>query len=285
MNTQAPQTLAQAFEQLRSGLEMKATLKTHINQEQTRCREHLQKKWPGADIFFSGSYGRSTKIEPLNDVDLFVARRDSFPEIGKIPTPGEALLQELLRHLQELFPGQVRMQTRSIGITCSGFRMDVVPAFKRNGGGFFLADRSLPGPHWRFTDPRKQQQFTADQDRACGQMATPLVKMFKRWKAQQHLGLKSFHLEVMVLRSLSGKPISYPVGAQQVMEKLQYAIQKPCGDPGGSGGKLDDYLTDAQRHQIAERAQQHAQCLKEALVFDQAKQHAEALQRFRKVFG
>lgn len=289
MNNNGP-LLKQSFEQLRVGLEMKPDHKRAIDAAQTRCREHLQKKWPGAEVFISGSYGRSTKIEPIKDIDLFVAKRDSYPEIQKIPITGHDLLLELQGLLREPFGSEPfvsepRKQKRSMGLAFPGFRMDVVPAVKRNGGGYFIADLDLPSPHWRFTHPKKQKEFTAKQDQSCGQMAVPLVKMFKHWNTIHHLGLKSFHLEVMVLRSLSAKPESYAAGAQQVLSKLVSAIQQSCGDPGESGGKLDEYLSGPQRARISDLAQAHATLLKEAQVFDQAKQGLEAQVRFKKVFG
>lgn len=281
-------TLAQAFDLFRRTIEMKKELIQRINAQEKPLREGLQKRWPGAEVFFTGSYGRSTKIEPITDVDVFLVRPEQFKEIGKITLSRDTLMAEVKAELQKLFPQQfIRQQTRSLGIQFQDFRIDVVPAVKRTGGAYFISDNSPGTADWRFTNPKKQAEFTAQVDRTTQQMATPLTKMMKVWNREQRVGLKSFHVEVMVLRALSAKPASYAEGVKLLFEKLEHAIKKSCGDPGESGGKVDDYLDlrIGARGQASAQAKRAADQMKEALALVTLKREAEAIRLVGNIFG
>lgn len=279
-------TLAQAFDQFRRSIEMKRELIQAITAQQTPLRERLQKRWPGSKLFFSGSYGRSTKIEPISDVDLFMVRPEQYREIGKIPISQEQLLSEVNAEVRMLFPHHtIRLQTRSLGIVLPQFRIDLVPAFSRTGGGFFIPDRTQGTPDWRFTHPEKQLEFTKSVDQVTGQMATPLVKMVKVWNRNRHVGLKSYHVEVLVLRALNGKPSSYAEGLKTLFERLEHAIKRPCGDPGESGGTLDVYLDAHTRTRASDEAKRAALKMTEALGLVTLKREAEAIRLVADLMG
>jgi len=281
-----PATLAQAFDLFRRSVEMKPDLVQAITARQTPLRERLQKRWPGSKVFFSGSYGRSTKIEPINDVDLFVVRSEQYREIGKIPIPRDQLLEELSAVVREVFPNQTpRRQNRSLGILFPEFRIDVVPAFARTGGGYFIPDRGTGTPDWLYTNPDKQAAFTAAIDRSTGQMATPLVKMMKVWNRNRSVGLKSYHVEVMVLRALNGKPPSFAEGMKTLFERIEHAIKRSSGDPGESSGTLDAYLDPHSRDRAAEEARQAATKMTEALGLVSLKREMEAIRIVADLIG
>lgn len=279
-------TLAQAFDAFRRSIEMRRDLIQAITAQQTPLRERLQKRWPGAKVFYSGSYGRSTKIEPITDVDLFVVRPEQYREIGKIPISRDQFLDETLTALREVFPTQnIRRQTRSLGILFPEFRIDLVPAFSRSGGGYFIPDRGQGTPDWLFTHPEKQAAFTASLDRDTGQMATPLVKMMKVWNRNRVVGLKSYHMEVMVLRALDGKPPGYASGMKTLFERLEHSIKRSCGDPGESGGKLDTYLDGMSRERASQEARRAAGKMAEAVGLVTLKREAEAIRIVADLMG
>lgn len=279
-------SLAQTFDHFRDAIEMKPELKSTITVQETRLREGLQKRWPSSTLFFSGSFGRKTKIEPISDVDIFMVRPEQYREIGRIPISQEQLLNEVTAEVRLLFPHHtIRLQTRSLGIVLPQFRIDLVPAFSRTGGGYFIPDRSPGTPNWRFTHPDKQLEFTKSVHQATGQMAIPLVKMVKVWNRNRHVGLKSYHVEVLVLRALSGKPSSYAEGLRTVFERLEHAIKRPCGDPGESGGTLDTYLDAHTRARASEEAKRAAAQMTEALGLVTLKREAEAIRLVADLMG
>ena len=85
---------------------------------------------------------------------------------------------------------------------------DVVPAFKRTGGGYEIPDTQAG---WIATNPKQHHELTTKKNTACGEMWVPFVKMVKG--ANRELGEPvepSFLLEVMALRPRPGavRPLS-----------------------------------------------------------------------------
>lgn len=284
------QTLPQYFNELLLTLTIDDELERRINETHRRVVTAVQKRWKNVQPFYSGSYGRKSKIAPINDVDLFLVLDEECKEIAAIRHQPDALLEELAKILTEdgiATEAQLRMQRRSLGLLLPEVRFDLVPALRRKGGGFYIMDRealSRGAASWLFTDPKKHERFTKEKCQANSQ-ALPLIKLVKRCVRVRKIAIKSFHLEVMVLRAIDGspKPAGYAEGLAALFEKLAHAVGRPCGDPGESGHKIDDYLQQAERDDAAQFFREAWTEMKQALT-EAKRVPAGALQRVRALF-
>ena len=106
----------EAFENLRSGLEITQTEKGFASRKHKEIRDHVGAEWELSDDFLTGSYSRETKTKRLKDVDIFVVLvADGAQEILRKKDPYSPLLVVSLA-----------------GTACSGGLLSALPP---SGGG------------------------------------------------------------------------------------------------------------------------------------------------------
>lgn len=270
--------LAQVFNQFKDNLKVRDGLREQVNNRQTRLRTELMARDEVTDVFLTGSWARGTRIEPLNDLDLFMV-------LKKAPGTSPQTLEWTRDRLRALYKDtEIRIQARSVGIRFQDFSFDVVPATPHINfpeGGYVIPDGK---GEWMRSNPKKHREFAGKRDQELGSMGIPLVKMFKCWKREHQLKIKSFHLEVMVLNLTSGKPTSYVEGARRVFCALPNQLELPCWDPARIS-RLDETLDASERARVAAAANEAATLLKAAQKLDGEKKYPEARALCRKVFG
>lgn len=269
-------TLAQTFDQFRRNLDLGAGQQQQISERREPLIKEVQQTFRSPAVRPIGSHARGTNIPPVGDIDLMLVL-----ERSRSDTP-TLLLAEVREALGKKYPN-IRLQNRSVGILFRDFRFDIVPALRRPRGGYHIPD-SQAG-QFIFTNPEQHNEFAKRVDRETGAMAIPIVRMLKSWNRQQHIGLKSFHLEVMVLRALGTKPKSYIEGARDALRSMARAVRSSCGDPGESGNRLDTYLSDIERAHVSRQCEQASEQLTRAILLEQQGDLAEAIRLARAVFG
>ena len=123
-------TRAQAFERLRSNLELTAPQETTVAARQTSVRAAVARQLPVVDTFLTGSYRRQTLIGPLKraDVDIVVVLDREYKKRGPravLELVKKALLVEYTK------TPEISRNGQAVTITFSDFIVDVVPAFVR----------------------------------------------------------------------------------------------------------------------------------------------------------
>lgn len=252
-------TLERSFEIFRNNLYFDPGLLQQVTERRGRLIGLLQSAWSPAKILPIGSWARGTAVPQLKDIDLMVVLNGLTPE-QRTPSVILGDFESKLRVGYQAI--SMRKQSRSIGLRFEDFAFDVVPALAKPSNGYHIPDLDDPR-RWIFTNPEKHLELAVEADRRCGAMAIPLVKMLKVWNVNNTAGLKSFHLEVMVLRALKQQQPSYAAGAQLVFESLARDVKDPCGDPGGSDNRLDTYL-QANRSAVVQKLEDAARRMKEA---------------------
>lgn len=270
-------TLAQAFERFRANLVLGAGQQQQISERRARLIPLLQETFQSPAVRPIGSHARGTNTPPVDDIDLMLVLNRPRPAHPRL------LLEELRDTLAGKKYRDVRLQNRSVGILFDDFRFDIVPALARSRGGYDIPD-SKTGK-WIFTNPEQHIELARQKDQATGAMAIPIVRMLKSWCRQKGIGLKSFHLEVMVLRALGRKPASYAEGTRDALGSVAQAVRSSCGDPGQSGNVLDTYLSPSQREQIARQCAEARDQLTSAIRLEQQGDAAGAIRLARAVFG
>jgi hypothetical protein len=274
-----------AFANLRSQLEITKSEQDLAKRRHTEIRDVVVDAWQLEDHFLTGSYRRQTKTKRLKDVDIFVVIDSNGPQAGLRQKGPAALLAELKEILDEKYDSVVIDQmacTIDFGGDEEIVSFDVVPAFKRKGGGWEIPDTERG---WIATNPKRHHVLTTEKNDACDEKFVPFVKMVKG--ANRELGDAvdpSFLLEVMGLEL-----VSEPFGRYQDELNWFFAtaadeIGRDWPDPVGIGPDVNS-MTSSERSKAA-TALRDAQQIAESAVWleDEGKERA-AVEEWRKLFG
>jgi hypothetical protein len=235
-----PITIKQGFEVLKQNLEITTLQSSTVSTRQQTVRDAVAKELIVVDDFLTGSYRRNTMIAPLNeaDVDIFTVLDAKYYDAN-----GQAnLLDRVKRVLRNTYqtPDMSR-NGQAVTISFSDFKVDVVPAFNRSGGGYLIPDSILK--RWISTDPKKHVVTWSSANQAHNGDLVPLIKMIKAWNKTHSTLLRSFHLETLILNILNNVTISdFPSGVRYVFDKARTQVLLPTVDPAGYGGDIGAYL-------------------------------------------
>jgi hypothetical protein len=224
-------TITEAFEKLRSNLEITGLQEETVSTRQQNVRDALEDDFTILDSFLTGSYRRSTMISPLKeaDVDIFIVLDPSYYSDG-----GQTkLLKSVKTALRKTYPKtpDISPDGHAVTITFTDFKVDVVPSFYRKGGGYLIPDTQLG--RWLATDPKKHVEIWSTANKAHKGAFVPLIKMLKGWNKSRSV-LRSFHLETLALSVLENVTIcDFPSGVRFVFDKARDKISKNLPDPAG----------------------------------------------------
>lgn len=245
-------TIFDAFNQFRSNLEITSLQESTTSTRQQNVREAVEAGFVVQESFLAGSYRRHTMIAPLSaaDIDVFVVLDPKY----YAPSGQGALLASLMATLKTRYPKtpKIKPAGQAVTITFTDFEVDVVPGFRRKGGGFLIPDASMN--RWIATDPKEHVQMWSVLNKGHNGMMVPLIKMMKCWNRLQGYPLRSFHLEVMVMHVLQGVVITdYPSGVRWVFDKMRAAIWAKIADPAGYSDDIAPWLSPGDRERLSRR--------------------------------
>jgi len=245
-------SIEEGFRLLRSNLEITNLQATAAATRQASVRRALEDDFEIHESFLTGSYQRNTMIGPLKeaDIDIFFVLDSKY-----YGADGQAsLLAAIKRALRKTYTQtpDISPDGQAVTITFTDFKVDVVPGFYRQGGGYLIPDSERG--RWIQTDPKKHVELWSAANKAHTQNLVPLLKMVKGWNKSRNL-LRSFHLECLVLSVLEGVEITnFPSGLRYVFDKARAKIEYKLADPAGYSDDVAAYLTDAKQMQtIIER--------------------------------
>lgn len=279
-------TITQGFEQLRQNLEITGLQSETVSSRQLSVRSALDDGLTVVETFLTGSYRRSTMIAPLKEADVdIVAVMDPsyFEQWG-----GQAsLLDKVRRVLLKRYPTTPRISRdgQAVTIQFTDFFVDVVPAFKRQGGGFLIPDSIQKT--WIATDPKKHVDVWAEANKKHGFKLVPIIKMVKAWNKLHSELLRSFSLEALILQTLSNVNISdYPSGVRYFFDKARTQIRSGVYDPAGYGGNVVSYLDTYEKvNQVVTRLESAYQRAIDAEGYEQRGRTDLAFDKWRMIFG
>jgi hypothetical protein len=245
-------TRDQAFEKLRSNLELTGLQEKVIATRQTNVRAAVASQLSVVDDFLSGSYRRHTMIGPLKsaDVDIIVVLDRSYRERGPravLELVKKALLVEYTR------TPTISRNGQAVTITLSDFIVDVVPAFVRPWWkwdvGWDICDSGSNS--WISTNPKKHVDISSAANKAHGGDLVPRIKQLKAWNVTVGSPLHSFHLEALAW-SIFGTSWWWNNGKRSDWASVRFFFDKARGqlrhqlhDPAGTGSDVATYLQGA----------------------------------------
>lgn len=284
-------TRTQAFDGLRSNVELTDLQEKTVAERQDRVRDAVAEQLTVTDRFLTGSYRRHTLIGPLKeaDVDVVVVLDRSYRARGArsvLDLVRSALLAEYTR------TPKISRNGQAVTVTFSDFVVDVVPAFARpwwSSGGWEICDSA--SDNWITTNPKKHVELSASANRVHGGHLVPRVKQLKAWNRAADEPLRSFHLEALAWSIFGMSWLWHEsvrsdwASARCFFDKGRDALRHNLCDPAGSGSDLGAYLTGSSlKKAIAKLPAAHDRCVrgeKAAKEGDVAKMH----EAYAGVFG
>jgi hypothetical protein len=160
-----------------------------------------------ANRFYVGSYGRSTAIPSVSDVDLLYelpaglyAKFDGYESNGQ-----SALLSAVRDSLRSTYPtsaiagdGQVVVINFSDGI-----RFEVLPAFRNQGGGYTFGD-SNSGGTWRTCKPKQEIQEFSNRNSDCNGNLVELARMVRAWRDHNNVPMSGMLIDTLAYQFIAG---------------------------------------------------------------------------------
>lgn len=250
--TRVPTTIPAAFAQLRSNLEITDLQASTTSTRQENVRDAVAKGMTLVDprSFLTGSYARSTMIAPLSgaDVDIFVVLHpDYHPRFKPL-----ALLEKLQAVLKETYQStpHIRPDGQAVTIKFTDFKVDVVPSFLRQGGGYLIPDSKADG--WISTDPTVHADVMTASNAEHDGGLIPIVKMIKGWNKSADGDLSGLYLELMTREILAGVRITDdPSGVRFVLERGIERVKTKIHDPAGFNNQINPIKTGSLNNAVA----------------------------------
>lgn len=241
-------TIPQSFQKFKENLEITGLQETTVSGRQQSVREVLEDELTVLDSFLTGSYSRSTMIAPLKEADVdifFVLDVKYFHHYNNGQNGGQAglldLVKRALRRTYTRTP-DISRNGQAVTIQFKDFDVDVVPGFRRQGGGFLIPNSISAS--WLSTDPKRHVEISAAANKSHDGDLVPLIKMIKCWNRESGTPFRSFHLEVLALDVFTNVRISdYSSGVRYFFDKGRAAVAQKNPDPAGYGDDVGSYIS------------------------------------------
>jgi hypothetical protein len=293
-----PRTVGAAFQEFCTRLEPTELQRRDAQAKHLGVRACVEERLAVDKSFLTGSYDRWTIVRPPSDIDLFVVLRaqehadDYFHARGG----AQAALERLHARLKRCYPDTpIRKDHPSVRLSFSTVGFDVIPAFNRNGGGFFIPKHI--GEGWIPTDPPNHADRTTAMNGATSKYFIPVVKMFKSWNYAHYRKLSGFHIEMALVNAWPRRAsVAYPKGATVVYGSYAETVTAvfPClsaqlayytPDPAGLSGNIDEYLSAEDRQLTRNRLSAAGESAAVARRHETRGDHRAAITKWREVFG
>lgn len=230
-------TVAAAFATLKRNLEITSLQAETVSTRQSEVRDAMEAGLSVLDSFLTGSYAKNTLIAPLAraDIDIFIVLA---PEYYQRYSPRD-LLVETRKVLRLRYPRtpEISPDGQAVTIEFNDFKVDVVPSFYRNGGGFLIGDADKG--QWIATDPKVHLDLMTRANSQHSGNLIPLIKMLKGWIRTEGGVLRGFYLELLAVGALNGVTISnFPSGIRWLFDKGRETVRYTIQDPAGFGDQV-----------------------------------------------
>jgi hypothetical protein len=273
-------TLKQAFNELKSRLELSESFQQKISQRHKAVRTWVEKC--GYETKLIGSLQRKTRIAPrkddIFDIDILVIMGDftrvANPwEKGILPKDALDNLYEIILENERYAKMEPEKDYPTIVIEYSdNTKVEIVPAFRDyidepKGRGYWIPKTYN---EWDIADYDYDANYISQKNQKCDGLLIPTIKILKAIKRAHFPQMKSYHLEVLATKIVShtinlsltigAKIINYPCEKltddwcllMDFFKKAQRDIFTKARLEGSKSPPADSYLTDEKKKKLSE---------------------------------
>lgn len=277
-------TILESFKILRQNLEITGLQQSTVSTRQQRVREVVETDLNVLDSFLTGSYSRHTMIAPLSeaDIDIFIVLHPSYyKEDGQTE-----LLDKVKGALLKTYTKtpKISRNGQAVTITFSDFLVDVVPAFKRTGGGYLIPNSIKKV--WISTDPKTHVDIMSSENDIHNGDLVPIVKMVKGWNKNINYAFVSFYLELLAIKLFKNVTITdYPSGMKHFFDKGREAIKYKVKDPVVYGNQLNGLRNVTTVEDAVSRFETAYTRARKAEGYEKSENTEDAIDEWKKIFG
>jgi hypothetical protein len=276
-----------AFAKCKSTLEISTTEQNFASSKHADIRTLVRDSWQLDDDFLTGSYRRNTKTKKLKDVDIFVVIDPSGPQANLRQEHPSVVLERLRELLTKKYASVFAdgfACTVKFGDEDEVASFDVVPAFKRKGGGWEIpdADRSS----WISTNPKLHHEQSTKMNGRCDERFVPFVKMIKG--INRHFGEPinpSFLLEVMAHGLVSTPFGRYQDEITWFLASAAEQVTDDWPDPAKIGPIVNGMMSAPERRAAAQTLAEWQSTAEKAVRLEDAGQDRAAFEEWKTLFG
>jgi hypothetical protein len=273
-----------AFDRLKSNLEITPTEGALAISRHTLIREHIEKSWKLEKHFITGSYDRHTKTKKLKDVDIFIVIDSKGPQADLVKGKGSAAVVAL-RDVVATRWQDIKADDHVVTINYQGEDVasyEVAPVFSRSGGGYKMPN----GDGWMATDPNEHARLVTEKNKACDDKFVPFIKMVKGINREANDAIQpSFLLEVMALDLVLEPFGRYRDEIRFFLASVAERITDDWPDPAGLGPLVNGRMSQTKRLQVAGVVRTWLAIAEEALLLENEGKERAAVDKWRKLFG
>lgn len=287
-------TARKAFEDFTRRIALTEVQRKLVRDRRTATEGYLEKKFGDSSnmsllsVSLIGSAQRSTMIRPPDDVDVLAVF-----DASEVWEDSSIWTSDGYRHNSTRLLYRVRDALNDYSIKVVGSRgqavrlfydtgghVDVVPAFRRSGGGYVIpaGDRT-----WQATDPFAHHEFVSQRHKDLGEHLKPLAKKLKQWNRAHSQRLSSFHIEVMVAEIFTSLGGDSRKATKLFFEHAPQHLH--VHDPAGHSGDLAKGFSWGQKQDVLKSFNSAADRARKAVDAELASDHEEAIRQWRIVFG
>ncbi|MGI8700883.1 MAG: CBASS oligonucleotide cyclase [Nocardioidaceae bacterium] len=282
-------TVDDAFAKLKLKLEITQTEQNLASRRQNEIRDHLAGRISLKTSFLTGSYARHTKTKKLKDVDIFIVVRAEGADVGLRDQTPWSVLSTLQQHLAAKYTSPApAIGRRSCTVEFSSSdevpSFDVVLAFEREEGGYWIPDRTCG--EWIASDPSVHKSKATAKNTECDGKWIPLVKMIKGFNREWGKPVRpSFLLEVMALDLVIPRCGRYQDEMVLFLANATDRIQDEWPDPADLGPDVNSSMDATEKRTAAARLREALVIAERAVDVEDEGQHTAAIAEWRKLFG
>lgn len=296
-----------------------------------RSRDYLQeqiKALAGKDDTFPrlyggykpfGSFARSTKVRPLDDVDMLVLLNgantvmeyhsaytyklmvnDRFSPLRRYCDDFGYLnsTKVLFKFRDSLSSvpnyGKADIKKNGVAVVLNlksyAWSFDIVPSFPVNdnqgGTSYYLIPNG--SGLWIKTDPRVDQKNITEANQYHNSYLIPLIRLIKYWNTYRHSPptLSSYYLETMLINGMryQTRMANVKTGIPTAFRQLAAQVVLACPDPKGLGPNLDAGVSWDTKNKVREAATKMVQYADWAIEYENKNEHKDAIMWWGFVF-
>jgi len=223
-----------------------------IDRHRRQIENKLRETYDGVEtVQYGGSHSRHTNVSGLSDVDILVP----MGRASDAPASSKQAIERLAEVLRERYPSS-KIETGRMAVTVhfsDGIEIQVLPAFRVGSDRFKIPNPNNTG--WIETCPTAFAKKLTDANREHNNLVVPIIKVAKYLCDKHDVPVSSYHLENMVVESLShysGRLNQHEM-LQHVINQAKSQVLHRIPDPCGQSSDVSGDVSPSERATAASR--------------------------------
>jgi hypothetical protein len=295
-------TVAQAFDYFQGELELKDGSADVAEARHKFIRCAIEDALPSVRTQLIGSFGRHTKIRPLEDIDILVEIGEftGFSDGGITTDQALQWLQNVLENHQIYGRMDIHCDHPCVVLEYQdGMRVEIVPAYRDKTGQVSPIGRAYWVPvklGWSLADYDYNAAYVSNlnQNSTVNGRLVPFIKMLKAWRREHQLTVSSLYLEALAADTVHSilfnwdtfTPFSYKTLSARFFQQSRFTPYQPVRIPGSLDEKPPDaHLAQNAKARVVRLLSDASKKANDAINAERFFGDAQAISMWNSIFG